>query len=251
MTVHVLVGFVIALLMGLTGVGGGSFTTPALVLLAGIPGAVAVGTALAFTTVVRLVAIPFYWAGKQVHLLYLRHMLIGAMPGVVSGGYLLRRTETRFSTPVVLIAIGALLVISALLTVVRPNPAGRLCERRSRWLAWLALPIGIETGFSSAGSGALGTLLLFNFSGLDAAGVVGTDMAFGTAIAATGAFLHFSFGTVSATLLKGLLMGGIPGALIGCLVARRMPPRRIRKAVLFMTVLLGVALLIRGAGLLV
>jgi len=249
--VQVLVGFVIALLMGLTGVGGGSFTTPALVLLAGIPGAVAVGTALAFTTVVRLIAVPFYWAGNQVHLPYLRFMLIGAIPGVVSGGYLLRRTEARFSNPVVLIAIGALLVISSLLTVLRPNPGGRFCKRRSQWLAWLAFPIGIETGFSSAGSGAMGTLLLFNFSGLDTAEVVGTDLAFGTAIAATGALLHFSFGTVSATLLRGLLLGGIPGALVGCVLARRLPPRRIRKAILVTTALLGVTLLIRGSGLLV
>ncbi|MGE5323739.1 MAG: sulfite exporter TauE/SafE family protein [Actinomycetota bacterium] len=246
-----LLGFVIALAIGLTGVGGGSFTTPALVLLAGIPGAEAVGTALAFTTIVRMVAIPFYWAGKQVHLPYLRLMLIGALPGVVSGGYLLRRTEARFSNPVVLIAIGAVLVISALLTVLRPSPAGRLRERPSRWLAWLALPIGIETGFSSAGSGAMGTLLLFNFSGLDAAEVVGTDLAFGTAIAATGALFHFTFGNISATLLSGLLLGGIPGALVGCVLARRVPPRRVRRAILFMTALLGVALLMRGAGLLV
>lgn len=247
---QILIGFVIALATGLTGIGGGSFTTPALVLLVGIPGAEAVGTALAFTTVIRVIAIPFYWAGKQVHLPYLRIMLIGALPGVVSGGYLLRRTQARFSNPVVLVAIGAILVISALLTVLRPNSASHAHKRRSFWLGWLALPIGMETGFSSAGSGAMGTLLLFNFSELDAAEVIGTDLAFGTAIAAIGALFHFSFGTISTSILRGLTVGGIPGALIGCVLARRLPPHAIRRAILLLTVLLGLTLLIRGARLL-
>lgn len=244
---QILIGFVIALAVGLTGVGGGSFTAPALVLLAGIPGAEAVGTALAFTTVVRVIAVPFYWAGKQVHLPHLRLMLMGAVPGVVGGGYFLRRTETRFANPVVLLAIGAILVISALLTVLHNHQGGHSHKRPSWWLAWLALPIGMETGFSSAGSGAMGTLLLFNFSSLDASEVIGTDLAFGTAVAAIGALFHFSFGTINTSVLRGLMVGGIPGALIGCVVARRLPPRGIRKAVLLLTALLGIALLIRGA----
>ncbi|MBZ5526009.1 MAG: sulfite exporter TauE/SafE family protein, partial [Acidobacteriia bacterium] len=99
---QVLIGFVVALLVGLTGVGGGSFTTPALVLLAGVSGAEAVGTALVFATIVRLIATPFYAAGKQVHMRYLGLMLLGAIPGLLGGTYLLRTASARLSNPFVL-----------------------------------------------------------------------------------------------------------------------------------------------------
>ena len=62
-----LVGFLIAAAVGLTGIGGGSFTVPALVLLAGLTAGEAVGTAFLFAGVLRLIAAPFYLLGKQIH----------------------------------------------------------------------------------------------------------------------------------------------------------------------------------------
>src|SRR6267142_1088284 len=213
---QVLIGFIIALIVGLTGVGGGSFTTPALALLSGISGAEAVGTALVFSTAVRLVAAPFYVMEKQIHVRYLGLMLMGAVPGVLGGTYLLRTAKTRLSNPIVLSVIGAMLIASTLLTLLRKKSSsvGPGDGRSSSWLAWLAFPIGVETGFSSAGAGALGTLLLFNFSGLTAALVVGTDLAFGIALASLGSLFHFGFGTISGEVLKALLLGGIPGVFI-------------------------------------
>jgi len=245
---EVLIGFAIALLVGLTGVGGGSFTTPALVLLAGVSGTEAVGTALVFATVVRLVATPFYAAGKQVHMRYLGVMLLGAIPGLLGGTWLLHAANTRLSNPFVLVVIGAMLVVSGTLTTLRTKP--RVVPehgRASPWLAWLSLPIGVETGFSSAGAGALGTLLLFNFTGLTAAQVVGTDLVFGTALASIGSLFHFGFGTISGSVLKSLLAGGIPGVLIGCMLAPRVPSHRLRKVVLTLTILLGLELFFAGA----
>src|SRR5215471_8537426 len=115
---QVLIGFVIALLVGLTGIGGGSFTTPALVLIAGLSGAEAVGTALAFSTAVRLTAAPFYVAGKQVHLRYLWFMLLGAIPGLLAGTYLLAKLNLKRWNPLVLILIGITLVLTSVLTLI-------------------------------------------------------------------------------------------------------------------------------------
>ncbi len=64
---YYLVGFIIAIAVGLTGIGGGSFTVPALVLLAGLTAGEAVGTAFLFAGVLRLIAAPFYLLGKQIH----------------------------------------------------------------------------------------------------------------------------------------------------------------------------------------
>jgi uncharacterized protein len=242
---QIVIGFVIALCVGLTGVGGGSFTTPALVLLAGLSGAEAVGTALVFSTIVRMAAAPFYIAGKHVHLRYLWLMLLGAVPGLLAGTYLLASFNSRSWNPLVLVLIGSILVISSVLTFVWRNPKGRR-ENRSSWLPWLTLPIGVETGFSSAGAGALGTILLLNCSDMPAAMVVGTDLAFGIVLAATGSVLHFGLGSVSMTALKALLLGGIPGVLAGSALAPRVPSQKLKPIIVGLTFLLGLQLVWSG-----
>jgi uncharacterized protein len=243
---EVAIGFVIALLVGLTGVGGGSFTTPMLILVCGISGAEAVGTALVFSTVIKTVAAPFFLATKKVHFPYLRRMLLGAIPGLLAGTYLLAKMGSTWN-PQVLILIGATLIVSAAVTLFS---AGRQTGPRrdsSPWLPWLTLPIGVETGFSSAGAGALGTLLLFNCSDLPAAQVVGTDILFGIALAATGSIFHLGLGSVSGPLLTGLLLGGVPGVLLGCAFTTKLPSRKLKVLTTVITLFLGVQLVWTGA----
>jgi len=241
---QVLIGFVIALLVGLTGIGGGSFTTPALVLIAGLSGAEAVGTALVFSTIVRLTAAPFYIAGKHVHVRYLTLMLLGAVPGLLGGTYLLASFSSRRWNPLVLILIGAILIASSAFTLIFRNV--RSHQEVPAWLPWLTLPIGVETGFSSAGAGALGTIVLLNCSDMPAAKVVGTDLVFGIVLAATGSVLHFGLGSISATALKALLLGGVPGVLLGCALAPRVPSRKLRPFIVALTFLLGLQLIWSG-----
>jgi uncharacterized membrane protein YfcA len=243
---EIAIGFVVAVLVGLTGVGGGSFTTPMLVLLCGISGAEAVGTALVFSTVIKVVAAPFFLAAKKVHFRYLRLMLLGAVPGLLGGTYVLATMRVRWN-PLVLVLIGATLVVSALLTFIyrRWEPGSR--GDSAPWLPWVTLPIGIEAGFSSAGAGALGTLLLFNCSNMSAAEVVGTDILFGIVLAGTGSVFHLGLGSVSGAVLKPLLLGGIPGVLLGCAFTRRVPSMRLKAVITSLTLALGLQLLWTGA----
>jgi len=243
---QILIGFVIAVFVGLTGVGGGSFTTPALVLIAGLSGAEAVGTALVFSTIVRLAAAPFYMAGKHVHLRYLWLMLLGAVPGLLAGTYLLSSFKSRQWNPVVLTIIGAILIASSTFTLIYGNRRRRASGDVPSWLPWLTLPIGLETGFSSAGAGALGTIVLLNCSQMSAASVVGTDLAFGIVLAATGSVFHFSLGSISTPALKALLLGGIPGVLVGCALAPRIPSHKLKPLIVALTLLLGVQLIWSG-----
>jgi uncharacterized membrane protein YfcA len=243
---QVLIGFIVALFVGLTGVGGGSFTTPALVLLVGLSGAEAVGTALVFSTVVRLAAAPFYVAGKHIHLRYLGLMLLGAVPGLLGGTWLLASFHTQRWNPLVLIVIGAILIVSSAFTFIFRSPRSVANQDSSTWLPWLTLPIGLETGFSSAGAGALGTILLFNCSDMTAAKVVGTDLVFGIVLAATGSVFHFGLGSISGPVLKALLLGGIPGVLAGCALAPRVPSRKLKPVIIVLTLLLGLQLVWSG-----
>src|SRR5579864_6380137 len=100
---HSAIGFLIALAVGMTGIGGGSFTVPALVLLVGLTSGEAVGTAFLFAGVLRLIAAPFYLAGKQMHAKYLWLLLKGAVPGLLIGIVILRLLNRNARSPLVII----------------------------------------------------------------------------------------------------------------------------------------------------
>jgi uncharacterized protein len=242
-----LIGFLIAVAVGLTGIGGGSFTVPALVLLAGLTAGEAVGTAFLFAGVLRLIAAPFYLLAKQIHSRYLWLLLQGAIPGLLVGTLALRWLNRDAGNPVVILLLGVLLATSSSVTFIRraQNPA--FAGKNHRWLPWLALPIGVESGFSSAGAGALGTVLLLNYSEMTAAQVVGTDLLFGLVLAVIGSAFHWTFGAISMPILFQLLLGGVPGVVLGCLLARRVPANKLKTAVALVAIFAGLQLVWSGS----
>jgi uncharacterized membrane protein YfcA len=241
-----LVGFLIAVAVGLTGIGGGSFTVPALVLLAGLTAGEAVGTAFLFAGVLRLIAAPFYLLGKQIHSRYLWLLLLGAVPGLLLGTWALRLLNRDAGNPYVIVVLGILLAASSSVSFIRRmrNPA--FAAKNHRWLPWLALPIGVESGFSSAGAGALGTVLLLNYSEMTPAQVVGTDLLFGLVLAVIGSAFHWSFGSISMPILFQLLLGGVPGVVFGCLLARKVPADKLKTAVAMVAIIAGLQLVWTG-----
>lgn len=241
------VGFLIALSVATTGVGGGSFTTPALVLFFGVPAAEAVGTALVFSFILRIAVAPLYAFGKRVHFRYLRLMLSGAVPGLLLGIWLLKTVNTKEWNPVIEIVIGTLLVFSAAFSLLRSRLRSGGFLGRAGWLPWIALPIGFETGVSAAGAGAMGTIVLLHCPEISSSEAVGTDLSFGLVLAALGAGFHFSAGTVSTSALRGLVVGGIPGLLLGCYFARRVSSSRLRPLIMVASALLGAQLLWTGS----
>ena len=243
---HLALGFLIALAVGLTGIGGGSFTVPALLLIAGLPAGEAVGTAFVFAGALRLVAAPFYLLRHHVHSRYFRLMLIGAVPGLVLGIIALRLLARADNSPIVVIILGLLLTFTSSLGFVPRAQNPNFVVKNSRWLPWFAFPIGVEAGFSSAGAGALGTVLLLNYSEMAPAQVVGTDIIFGLVLAAIGSAVHWTFGSISTPVLLQLLAGGIPGVVIGCVLAKRVPAQKLKTIVAAVALVAGLQLLWSG-----
>jgi uncharacterized protein len=244
---QILIGFFVALAMGLTGIGGGSFTVPALVLLVGLPASMAVGTAFVYAGVMRLIAAPFYLAGKHFHSRYLWLLLRGAVPGLLLGTLLLRMLSSDAKSPVVVILLGLLLAGSSSVTFAPRAQYRGFAQKNSKWLPWLALPIGVEAGFSSAGAGALGTVLLLNYSEMTPPEVVGTDLLFGLVLAVIGSAFHWEFGSISGVVLIRLLEGGIPGVMVGCLLARRVPAKKLKVAIAMIAIFAGLQLVWTGS----
>jgi len=92
----------------------------------------------------------------------------------------------------------------------------------------------------------LGTILLLNYSELSAATVVGTDLLLGIVLAVVGSFFHLSWGSINSASLLRLLAGGIPGVLLGCALAKKVPAQKLRLAVAGVAIVLGLQLIWLG-----
>ena len=154
-----LIGFLIALFIALTGVGAGTLTVPVLVLFLGVPASIAVGIGLMFSAAVKLILVPAQIARGNVAWRTLGFMLLGGLPGVLLGSFVLRKLITVGAQSWLNAALGVILVFTACWQIfysLRPSRQVRGRRDRSRLLALLMFPVGAEVGFSSAGAGALG-----------------------------------------------------------------------------------------------
>lgn len=246
---ELLVGFAIAMAIALTGVGAGSMTTPILILFLRVPPAVAVGTSLAFGAIVKVASIPSYAWRRQVNLRVLGLLLAGGIPGVLLGSFALDRMKHGPYEGVLYTMLGAIIVLTASLRLYRTfKPrANKTLPDRSKVLPWLAFPIGAEVGFSSAGAGALGSLLLLGVTPLTAAEVIGTDLCFGLGVSTVGSFIQLGAGNYDADLLLKLVIGGVIGAITGSMLAGKIAQRPLRVALLVALIVLGCQLALRHA----
>ncbi len=239
-----LLGFLVAFAIGVTGVGAGTVTAPLLILALGLPPGAAVGTALLFGFLVKVPAGAVYLLRRQVEVQALLRLLLGGVPGVILGSLLL--AHLKGAKDLVLLLVGLTVVVSAGLGLWRSLKGSARGRERPYLLPPAAFGIGLEVGFSSAGAGALGTLLLLYATRLSPQRVVGTDLLFGLVLALVGGGVHLYFGQVEEGLLLALASGGVLGALTGALLATRLPREPLRVVLLLWLLFLGGQLVYRG-----
>lgn len=225
-----LLGFCIAVVVGLTGAGGGPLTVPLLVLVLGRSASESVGTSLAFVFVIKLFASPLYVFRKSVDWKVLGRMIAGGLPGVLLGSWILLHLSKKQIEPILLPLVGVTIAGLACLRLFRIKRVSRPLVERKWLIPFATLPIGVEVGFSSAGAGALGGLLLMYQTTLAASTIVGTDLLFGMALSFVGSGIHVLFGHVDQALVFKLLLGGIPGALFGSWLGTKVPAQTLQVA---------------------
>jgi len=240
------IGFLIGLAVGMTGVGGGVFTAPVLVLYLGLPPAEAVGTALLFSTAIKSVAVLLFFRRRQIDWRVLAWLLAGGAPGALAGSIGMKWMQTAVGRGPVSLLVGAIVAVSAGFSLLRPWKGAKSQVDRHRLLPFAGLPIGFEVGFSSAGAGVLGTLVLFSCTTLPPAAVVGTDLVFGLVISALGGTSHLAVGDWNRTALLQLAAGGFPGVVVGAIQTGRIPARILRSIILGWAVLLGLLLIYKA-----
>jgi hypothetical protein len=175
-------------------------------------------------------------------------MLAGGLPGVLIGSVLLAKLNTPGRQGILYATLGSTIVLMAALNLYRLwlRPAQQPGRDRTPWLPFITLPIGAEVGFSSAGAGALGSLVLLAVTPLTAAQVVGTDLFFGLCVSLVGSGFQLSAGNYDLSILTRLVIGGLLGAIAGTYLATVAPQRAFRVALSVWLISLGIQLCWNG-----
>jgi uncharacterized protein len=232
-----MMAFLVGTLVGLTSMGGAALMTPFLILVLGIRPVLAVGTDLAYGAITNMAGAFMHWRQGTVDMRVVRYLASGSIPGAVVGFLLITRLRHHgYDIDLYLRrALGGVLVTVALLMLVRalwgklPQPGPDFLKRHRRpvTIAWGAV-VGFAVGLTSVGSGSLvAPFLLMLYPGIPAL-VVGTDVVHAAMLISAAALLHVEAGNVAWRLLPYLLMGAVPGVLVGSYLAPRLPARTMR-----------------------
>ncbi|MBC3931457.1 sulfite exporter TauE/SafE family protein [Undibacterium curvum] len=237
---YVLSGFAVGVLVGLTGVGGGSLMTPLLTLLFGVSPSVAVGTDLAFASVTKVAGTLTHKMRSTVEWRVVRLLCIGALPAALVATLFLKQFGTlnkeigliiRYSIAgSVLLTVVALLFKARMVNWLNAHPKKQLQGFKLDLATVIAgATLGTLVTISSIGAGAIGaTILVMLYPRMPAAHIAGTDIAYAVPLTAIAAVGHWWLGSINWELLGTLLIGSVPGITIGSLAARAVPEKLLR-----------------------
>jgi uncharacterized protein len=251
-------GLGVGILVGMTGIGGGSLMTPMLILVFGVTPVTAIGTDLAYAAVTKTVGGYKHLRQKTVDIRLSSWMALGSVPAAIGGVYVLTLLEDwlgrDFEDAVIAILAGALL-LTGVATLVRAF-LKRMHERERKTIEMerrhkvaavvLGLCVGFVLGVTSAGSGALiavGLILLFR---LAPQRVVGTDVFHAAILLWAAGLAHVIAGNVDFGLAGTILLGSVPGVWLGSHWSVRVEPAVLRTTLAVVLIGAGLALLIKA-----
>lgn len=252
-------GLGVGLLIGMTGIGGGSIMTPLLILVFGIKPVIAIGTDLAYGAVTKTVGGWRHFRNGGVDMSLSSWMALGSVPAAIGGVFVLELLERAYGAQfdeVVIVILAITLLFTGVMTLARALFMKALHDkerhtiemtRRNKISALvLGATVGFVLGVTSAGSGALiavGLILLFR---LVPQRVVGTDIFHAAILLWAAAAAHLVAGNVDFALAGNILIGSLPGVWIGSNVSFRVPAGALRTVLALVLLGAGLALLTKA-----
>lgn len=236
----VLAGAGVGLIVGLTGVGGGSLMTPLLISVFHLDRAVAIGTDLWFAGLTKVSGSVAHHREGHVDYRITGLLLAGSIPAAI-GTMIYMHIEglTRRGDSMLAYALGIALLLTAVTVAFRPvwHKVGVWLER---WITPQRQPaltvicgliLGVLVSLSSIGAGAVGaTMILLLYPRMDVKRLVGTDIAHAVPLTIVAGIGHASLGNVNWALLAALLVGSLPGIWIGAKLTKHLPETIVRFA---------------------
>jgi uncharacterized membrane protein YfcA len=244
-------GFAVGLLVGLTGVGGGSLMTPLLVLVFGFKPATAVGTDLLYAAITKAGGSWVHHRHGNIDWAITGRLALGSVPAAALTLLLLAQLGIRDhgAAGFISVVLGFALLLTAaslffrqrLLDLARRRSASADFQKRTPALTVLVgAALGVLVTISSVGAGALGvTALTFLYPNLATRRIVGSDIAHAVPLTLIAGLGHWWLGTVDVVLLVSLLIGSLPGIALGAHFAAKVPERALRALLASVLLLIG------------
>ncbi len=238
-------GLFVGTIVGITGVGGGALMTPILVLMFGVAPQTAIGTDLLYASLTKVFGVAVHHGHGTVDWGVVRRLAYGSLPAAaLTLAWMHFSGEGRIKGGVLINAVGIALIITALGMLLkdwlhnlgrklRVNEASPFLAIQPAATVVAGVVLGVLVTLTSIGAGALGTVMLIYLYPLrlNASKLVGTDLAHAIPLAMIAGLGHLTLGNVNFGLLLNLLIGSIPGVLIGSLISTRAPLTFIRYAI--------------------
>ncbi len=229
-------GLFIGTLVGLTGVGGGALLTPMLILFVGVKPMTAVGTDLAFAAITKGVGAFQHMRHSKPDLRFVYRLLLGSIPGAILGTWLMSLMagiETINVDAVFGQILGFVLIISAIASLLRIFNINWFKETQTEigilGTAIIGAVVGLMVGCTSIGAGSLlMAMISIFFRRLPIAQAVGADVAHGAILAMVAAMAHGAAGRIEVPMVMNLLVGSLPGVLVGSWLCSHLPGRPLR-----------------------
>jgi len=249
----VLIGLLVGVLVGLTGIGGGVLLLPLLIFGLGVPPIVAVGSDTVFNSITKLGSGYLHWRQGTIHWCLVGALLTGSVPGALGGVALLAHLRSTYGDGVndfLKVVTGLLLVVIPFLLLLQGQLGGsdgktRLPDNRFRIeLVAIGLVSGFLVGMTSIGSGSVTMMLLLTMFPSAPALMVGTDIAHAVALTGFSSLLHFRLRTIDPTLVTGLPIGSIPGGLLGTRLSNHIPSHWLKRILCGLLFIVGARMLL-------
>ncbi|WP_406621980.1 sulfite exporter TauE/SafE family protein [Bacillus atrophaeus] len=234
----IIMGLFVGTLVGLTGVGGAALLTPLLILL-GINPSIAVGTDLVYNSITKLFGVASHWKQKTINLKLVKYLAIGSIPSASAAIGILHMFPAfhQHQEEIIKHALGYVMTLVALSIIIRVFLDKKL--RPNRWQLksledkrTLTILIGVVFGFivglTSIGFGSLFAIAMLYLFKMKTSEIVGTDIAHAFLLVTVAGLLNASFGSVDYLLAANLLIGSIPGVLLGSHFSPKFSPRPLQ-----------------------
>jgi uncharacterized protein len=242
----VLIGFTVGTLIGLTGLGGGVLLLPMLIFGLHVPAIIAVGSDALCNFFTKIPASIIHLSKGTVRMKVVLALAVGSLPGSYLGvSFLvhLRQVHGAGVNDFIKSAVGLLLVIIPALLLFQKRIEDHLVGRQPTvkslaFMSVIGLVGGFLVGITSVGSGSIIMMLLLLFYSFPPKIMVGTDIAHAVLLTGMTSLLHWRAGNVDGHLVGALLLGSIPGGMLGSYLTTRVPVlwlRRILCTILLIT----------------
>lgn len=248
----IVMGLFIGFMVGLTGVGGAAMLTPILILF-GISPSIAVGTDLVYNSITKLFGSFQHWRQNTINIKLVKYLAIGSIPSAICAVGILHLFDSFFDNQELIIkhALGYTLILVAATTLIKTFQKNKfesklqlkpLHEKRTLTII-IGIVLGFLVGLTSIGSGSMFALAMLYLYRMRPSELVGTDIAHAFLLVTAAGLMHAGFGNVDYRLVINLLMGSIPGVLMGSSLSSKFPAKPLRTIMAVMILISGLKLL--------